>query len=123
MEIYSEPLVTYEVREIPVRTDFSEAILISNSGTFVQHIIRENIIPRGGKQHMEAINRKKLITIEELKNKPIIGSLPYHKSCEALDCTQYKLYYDYSLRGKIHDYTTMQNCNQGLFTFTVRKLS
>lgn len=123
LELYSGPLATYEVREIETRQDFSESILNSNAATFIQYVTRSGLIKKGSEQHKTAVKRNSPMTKEEIENKSILGSLPYYLAQYAKDISQFRLYYTYEHRGLVHDYDLMHHFNQGLFTYTVKRIA
>lgn len=122
LEEFSGELQTFKVEEIKTRTDFSEAILLSNAATFVQYVVRLGLIKRGSEQHKSALNREK-ITREDIAGKIVLGHYSYDMLQWAKDISAFKLYYDFDHRGLVHDFDLMSHFDNGLFTFTVKRIA
>lgn len=118
--VIGEP-VTYKVEKLDTRTDFSEAIITTRAATFLQYLVRENIIERRGKQHLAAVDRQFTLK-EEIEGKPVLGHLPYHLAQYALDVTSLVNLYPYELRAKMHTYELTKQYTQGLFTYKVKQM-
>jgi hypothetical protein len=120
----------YKVQQIETRTDFSEAIVITPSGTFLQYLVREHLIARRGPQHIEAATRMQrakeglqpLVTAQEIEGKAVIGHLSYHMAALAQDVTNFDLRYEFEKRGMVHSYEDMKKFDNGTLTYTVTVL-
>lgn len=122
LQKYAGEASTYKVEQIETRTDFSEAVLATPSNTFIQYVVRHDIIERRGKAHMEAARRDGAIKKEDILGRPVVGHLPYWIGMWALDVTSLALMYKYNRRGLVHSHEEMSALSPELFTYRVTRL-
>jgi len=121
LEAYAGETMQFKVEQIPTRTDFSEAVVWTYAATLLQHLVRNEIIPRGGPQHQYAVAQQ--FNVDDIVDKPVIGHISYFAGCKAKDITSYENRYSFDLRGKIHTPELMQEWAGNLFTYKVKEIT
>ena len=113
---------TFKLLKIPTRIEFKDAIVCNVANTFIQYIVRKNIIPRRGAQHMDAVQRNGRATKELILNKPVLGNIRHCIGQFASDITTFNLQYKFERRGLVHTFDEMDEVNKGLFTYKVERI-